>query len=67
MNPMIQNVGNYDSLYHDNVHLNFRTGVPFLKKKNLAEVIQFSNGLITSKRDNNKPPFVKGNKTSQSN
>ena len=66
MNQMIKNVENYDSLYHGNVHLNFRTGVPLLKNKLLAEVLLFSNGLITSKRDNIKPTFVKGNETSQS-
>ena len=46
LNEMIKNVENYDSLYHGNVHLNFRTGVPFLKNKLLAEVLLFSNGLI---------------------
>ena len=63
---MIKNVENSDSFYHGNVHFNFWTGVPFLKNKVLVEVPLFSNGLITSKRDNIKPTYAKGNKTSQS-
>ena len=51
---MVKNVENYDSIYHGKVHLNFRTGVLFLKNKLLAEVLLFSNELITSKRDNVK-------------
>ena len=64
LNQLIKIVENYDSLYHGN--LNFWTGVPVLKNILLAEILLFSNGLITSKRDIMKPTFAKGNITRKS-
>ena len=61
---MTENVENYDSLYHENLHLHFLDRSTISQKKP-AEVLQFSNGLITSKQDDTIPIFAKRTKTRQ--
>ena len=41
----------YNKLYHDNVHLNYRIGIPFLKNHLMPILIGTSDGLISKTRD----------------
>ena len=61
-----ENVENYDSHYHGNVYLHFLDRSTISQKKLQVEVLQFSNGLITSKQDDTILIFAKRTKASQS-
>ena len=41
----------YKKLYHDNVHLNYRIGIPFLKNHLMRILIDTSDGLISKTRE----------------
>ena len=41
----------HNKLYHDNVHLNYRIGIPFLKNHLMRILIDTSDGLISKTRE----------------
>ena len=41
----------YNKLYHDNVHLNYRSGIPFLKNHLMLILLDTSDGLISKNRE----------------
>ena len=41
----------YNKLYHDNLHLNYQIGIPFLKKHLMRILIDTSDGLISKTRE----------------
>ena len=42
---MISQISRFDSMYHDNVHLNYRTGIRWFKNQLLAQLMLTSNGV----------------------
>ena len=42
---LLQKVPNYNNLFHDEIHLNYRIGLPFLKNLLLSALLVTSNGL----------------------
>ena len=41
----------YNKLYHDNLHLNYQIGIPFLKNHLMRILIDTSDGLISKTRE----------------
>ena len=54
LNRMIKQIPQYNSIYHDNVHLNYRIGIPWLKNQILAQLMSTSNGMCLSNEPDNQ-------------
>ena len=55
LNKTIKQIPQYNSLYHDNVHLNYRIGIPWLKNQILAQpMMSTSNGMCQSSEPDNQ-------------
>ena len=55
LNKMIEQIPRYNSIYHDNVHLNYRNGIPWLKNQILQQLMSTSNVMCQSNEPDNEP------------
>ena len=54
LNKTIKQIPQYNSIYHDNVQLNYRIGIPWLKNQILAQLMSTSNGMCQSSEPDNQ-------------
>ena len=54
LNKTIKQIPQYNSIHHDNVHLNYRIGIPWLKNQILAQLMSTSNGMCQSSEPDNQ-------------
>ena len=50
LNEILKNMGNYNSLYYDDLHFNYEQGLPFLKNCLLLYILQTSNGMVPTRQ-----------------
>ena len=60
-NPRITH---FNQLYHDNVHLNYKLGISFLKNKLLGYILETSNGVYDFSKVTPNAPYKMQNKFS---